>query len=189
MNRDNKLHSGAVPWCINPPAGSTCRHTGGQFTESHMVSTTLLNSSGWSAYTWWEALFISCTVGKKSQCTSPTTRHFCRGQTSPSRLCSSTHQHFGVCMVPDLIHSIPRGAVHPGLRSIQHGDGHGEGQQVDPLQHGPLRPTQRLWHGPETHLSAGWGNRKGGQRVGRRLAGIMFCAGVMAHLGVCALQW
>lgn len=64
--------------------------------------------------------------------------------TSSSRCCSSTHQHFGVCMVPDLIHSIPRGAVHPGLCSIQHGDGHGGGQQVDPLQHGPLRPTQRL---------------------------------------------
>lgn len=87
-----------------------------------------------------------------------------------SLLCVSTHQHFGVGVVPDLDHSVPRRAVHPGSCSIQHGDGHGGGQQVDPLQHGPLGPAQRLWHGPETHLTTGRGNGKDG---GRRLVSVL----------------
>lgn len=39
----------------------TWKLAGGQFTELQMFSTTLLNCSGWSAYTWCEASFTSCT--------------------------------------------------------------------------------------------------------------------------------
>ena len=50
-----------------PTHTHTHTHTHGQFMELHTFSTTLLNSSGSSAYTWWEASSISCTVGQKRQ--------------------------------------------------------------------------------------------------------------------------
>lgn len=75
----------------------------------------------------------------------------------------STHQHFGIGMTPDLNRFVPGRTVHPGSCSVQHGDGHSGGQQVNTVQHGPLGPTQRLWHGPETHFSAG--RRNGGIMV------------------------
>lgn len=86
---------------------------------------------------------------------------------TPSSLCISTHQNFCVGLVPDLDHSVPRRAVHPGLCSIKHGEGHRGGQQVDPLQHGPFGPAQRLCHGPETHLTT-WGGME--KLVGRQWA-------------------
>lgn len=66
-----------------------------------------------------------------------------------------THQHFGISMVPDVGHLVPRGTVHPRARSVHQRDGQGGRQHVDPLQHGSLGPAQRLSHGPETHLATG----------------------------------
>lgn len=71
-----------------------------------------------------------------------------------------THQYSGGGLLPDLGHPLPRRAVHPGPRSVQHGDRRGRGQQVNPLQHGPLGPAQRLRHGAETHLATGRGSYK-----------------------------
>ncbi len=83
---------------------------------------------------------------------------------TPRVCCISTHQYFGVGLAPDLHHAVSRRAVHPGLGSIQHGDGHGWRQQVNPRQHWPLSPAQRLWQGPETHLPTGRKRGKGGRR-------------------------
>lgn len=56
-------------------------------------------------------------------------------------------------VVPNLSHFVPRRAVHPGLCSVQHSDGHGVGQLMNSLHHRPLSPSQGLRHGPETHFS------------------------------------
>lgn len=76
-----------------------------------------------------------------------------------------THQHSCVCVVPDVGHLVPRGTVHPRARSVQHGDGQGGRQHVDPVHHGPLGPAQRLGHGPETHLATGGKSRVRGEQI------------------------
>ncbi|KAF3858542.1 hypothetical protein F7725_011743 [Dissostichus mawsoni] len=86
----------------------------------------------------------------------------------------SIHVHFGVGLVPNLDHSVPRGAVHPGSRSVQHGEGHGGGQLVNTIQHGILGPAQRLRHGPETHLTTGRGSRI---RTWKRVHKLLLCLG------------
>lgn len=109
----------------------------------------------------------------------------------------STHDDFGEGLVPDLDHALPRRAVHPGSSSVQHGQWHGGGQLVNPLQHGPLGPAQRLCHGPETHLATGRRRRngqEGGTSVGTSVGFLQAsCSAirekVFAYLGVCALQW